>query len=245
MAAGDKPGGAGEAGAATFRRLGTRQAGFFLFLVCSNLGYDPGETMMVGLTKLGLGTALRLALGVSAAALLASCDNGPSAVHSRAAADTAAPAAGGSADSGGSDYRSSYASRSGSQYGGVDHRKDEVKLVEGKPFWSASRRYSAEESAQRAFERNGEAFGARSIDQFVKKAHAFVDHPPAGTQTLTRANGDTLFYDPKANVFAVASKDGAPRTMFKPDDGQAYWDKQKDQSSRTASRGRRSPNDDT
>ena len=33
--------------------------------------------------------------------------------------------------------------------------------------------------------------------------------------------------DPKTNVFAVATKDGAPRTMFKPETGQAYWDQQK------------------
>lgn len=189
----------------------------------------------------GLKTALSLALGISAAALLAACDNGPSAVRAKASADAAAPAA-----SGGSDYRSGYASRGSDAQPGVDHRKDEVKLVEGKPMWSASRRFSAEENAQRAFERNGETFGARSIDQYVKKAHAFVDHPPAGTLTLTRANGDTLFYDPKSNVFAVANKDGAPRTMFKPDDGPAYWDKQKDQVGRrqTARRSKRANDDE-
>jgi pyocin large subunit-like protein len=191
----------------------------------------------------GFKTALVLALGISSAALLAGCDNGPSAVRAKASADSgSAPAAGG-----GSDYRSSYASRGGASDAqpGVDHRKDEVKLVEGKPEWSASKRFSAEENAQRAFERNGEAFGARSIDQFIKKAHAFVDHPPKGTLTLTRANGDTLFYDPKANVFAVANKAGAPRTMFKPDDGQAYWDKQKDRESKqTASRRSKRNSDD-
>jgi pyocin large subunit-like protein len=79
----------------------------------------------------------------------------------------------------------------------------------------------------------------------VKKAHAFVEHPPAGTQTLTRSNGDMLFYDPKANVFAVANKTGAPRTMFKPDDGAAYWQKQKDQTARqTARAGKRRAADD-
>jgi pyocin large subunit-like protein len=191
----------------------------------------------------GLRTALGLALGISAAALLASCDNGPSAVRSKASAD-ATPAA----SSGGSDYRSGYASRDDRGAAGpqVDHRKDEVKLVEGKPVWSASKRFSAEENAQRAFERNGEAFGAGSIDQFVKKAHAFVDHPPKGTLTLTRANGDTLFYDPKGNVFAVASKAGAPRTMFKPDDGMAYWEKQKDQESKrqASRRSKRASNED-
>ena len=113
-------------------------------------------------------------------------------------------------------------------------------------MWSASRRYSAEENAQRAFARNGAAFGAATEEQFIRKAHDFVDHPPAGTLTLTRANGDTLYYDPRANVFAVAGKDGAPRTMFKPDDGMAYWQKQKDQESKrqTARRSKGGPNDD-
>jgi hypothetical protein len=35
-------------------------------------------------------------------------------------------------------------------------------------------------------------------------------------------------YDPKANLFAVVDKDGAPRTLFKPRDGTSYWAQQKD-----------------
>ena len=42
-----------------------------------------------------------------------------------------------------------------------------------------------------------------------------------------RSNGDKLIYNSKTNVFAVVTKDGAPRTMFKPRDGAAYWDEQK------------------
>jgi len=111
-----------------------------------------------------------------------------------------------------------------------------VRELDGRPIWSSSRRGGAEENAQRAFDRNGETFGARSLDDFVRKAHAFVENPPAGTQRLTRANGDVLLYDPKGNVFAVATKDGVPRTMFKPDDGAAYWEEQKDRQARQASR---------
>lgn len=111
-----------------------------------------------------------------------------------------------------------------------------VRQVDGRPIWSASRRGTAEENAQRAFERNGEAFGAGDLDAFVRKAHAFIEKPPAGTQRLTRANGDVLLYDPKGNVFAVATKDGAPRTMFKPDDGAAYWEQQKARLAGQASR---------
>ena len=116
-------------------------------------------------------------------------------------------------------------------------RVDEpVRELDGRPIWSASRRGGAEENARRAFDRNGEAFGARDLDDFVRKAHAFIEKPPAGTQRLTRANGDVLLYDPKGNVFAVATRDGAPRTMFKPDDGAAYWEEQKARQARQASR---------
>jgi pyocin large subunit-like protein len=39
-----------------------------------------------------------------------------------------------------------------------------VKLVDGKPMWSASRKFSAAQNAQRAFDRNGQDFGARDLD---------------------------------------------------------------------------------
>ena len=121
-----------------------------------------------------------------------------------------------------------------------------AKADDGKPVWAASKRFSAEEGAQRQFERDGATFDAKTVDQYVKKAHAFVGHPPKGTLTLTRKNGDILYYDPKGNVFAVASKEGAPRTMFKPDDGMTYWEKQKDREERSQSArsGRRKYADD-
>jgi pyocin large subunit-like protein len=126
----------------------------------------------------------------------------------------------------------------------IDHRKDMVATADdGKPVWAPSKAKSAQEGAEKAFERNGEAFEAKTVDQFVKRAHAFVGHPPKGTLTLTRKNGDTLFYDPKGNVFAVANKQGAPRTMFKPDEGMAYWQKQKDREAKQASRRSRSADD--
>ncbi|THD58306.1 hypothetical protein [Phenylobacterium sp.] len=191
----------------------------------------------------GLRMALPLALGISALALVSACDNGPSAVAKKASGSEVATANGPERSSGGgSDRRGGY----GDDAPRVDHRKDEVaKAEDGKPVWAASRRFSAEEGAERQFERDGATFDAKTVDQYVRKAHAFVGHPPKGTLTLTRKNGDTLFYDPKDNVFAVASKDGAPRTMFKPDDGMAYWEKQKDREERSSSRrSSRSADDD-
>ena len=127
----------------------------------------------------------------------------------------------------------------------ADRRDEAVPQVDGKPMWSSSRKGTAQENAAKSFERNGEDFGAKDLDAFVRKAHAFVDHPPSGTQTIKRSNGDTLFYDPKGNVFAVANRDGAPRTMFKPDEGAAYWDEQKAREARreTAGTDRRSSDD--
>jgi pyocin large subunit-like protein len=160
-----------------------------------------------------IGTRMKvLAMGATLLALSA-CDNGPSAVAPQQAAGTQMAEA----------ANDTPAATKSAQ---ADHRKDPVKLVDGKPMWSASRKFSAEQNAERAFTRNGEAFGADTLDEFVDKAHAFVEAPPKGTLTYVRGNGDKLFYDPKGNVFAVATKDGAPRTMFKPDEGRAYWDEQ-------------------
>jgi pyocin large subunit-like protein len=196
---------------------------------------------MAGLKTMGARAGLSLALGISALALLSACDNGPSAVSRKAAAPEVA-SAGAPDRSYGSDRRGGYDNGAAQ----VDHRKDEVaKADDGKPMWAASKRFSAEEGAQRQFERDGAAFDAKTLDQFVKKAHAFVGHPPKGTLTLTRKNGDILYYDPKGNVFAVASKDGAPRTMFKPDDGMAYWQKQKDREEHSQAASRRSKYADT
>ena len=192
---------------------------------------------MAGLKTMSVKAGLTLALGISALALLSACDNGPSAVSKQAAGTQVATA--------NAPDRSYGSGRSGDYDNTpkVDHRKDEVaKADDGKPVWAPSKRFSAEEGAQRQFERDGQTFDTKTVGQFVKKAHAFVGHPPKGTLTLTRKNGDILFYDPKGNVFAVSSKEGAPRTMFKPDDGMAYWEKQKDREehSQSARSGRKS-----
>jgi hypothetical protein len=154
------------------------------------------------------------------AAALAGCGKNP--------ADQAAR------DHGGAQPSASYAfPKSGgdsklADQGGVSDARDAPapKAADGKPIWTANRQRTAEQNAQAAFERNGETFDAKDLDAFVAKAHAFTNHPPAGVQKISRANGDVELYDAKTNVFAVVSKEGAPRTMFKPSNGSAYWDKE-------------------
>jgi len=158
-------------------------------------------------------------------------------------ADRAARADAGSAASQTSvaSARSDYSSSYGSSRAGDDASRpaandgDVKKSDDGKPEWASNRTRSGEENAQKQFERNGSDFAAASLADYVRKAHAFLDSPPKDVQTVSR-RGDVLYYDPKANVFAVADREGAPRTMFKPRDGMAYWLKQKQSASDTSRR---------
>ena len=109
-----------------------------------------------------------------------------------------------------------------------DPRDLPVPRVDGKPMWAANRKHTAEENAEYQFGRNGGDFGVHSESEYVTKAHAFVDKPPRGVETVDRANGDRLMYDARNNTFVVVARSGAPRTMFKPRGGAAYWAQQKD-----------------
>jgi pyocin large subunit-like protein len=182
----------------------------------------------------GSGKVSVLLAAVCAAALaLSACDKGPSSIPARGH-DASVDAAPATAPSGGSD-RADAGQRVATTAG--DPRDAPIPLVDGKPMWAANKRHTAEENARYQFARDGADFGARDVGDFVAKAHAFVERPPSGAETLKRGNGDKLIYDPKANVFAVVSRDGAPRTMFKPRDGASYWQEQKDRVAEDAAGG--------
>jgi pyocin large subunit-like protein len=172
------------------------------------------------------GTKMRVVFlftGAFAALSLAACDAGPSA---KAPSAPPAAASGGVAPA----MVQASASPTVSTPAGGEEQSATLQvatpLVDGKPMWAANRKYSAEDNASYQFGKNGADFGAASEAAYVAKVHAFVESPPAGVQRLTRSNGDVLLYDPKSNTFAVVTKDGAPRTMFKPDGGAAYWSQQ-------------------
>jgi pyocin large subunit-like protein len=94
------------------------------------------------------------------------------------------------------------------------------------PLWSKTRKLSPAENSRNAFAKHGQEVGAKSYEDYMAMVHAFVHAPPKGIETLTRRNGDVLMFDAKSDVFAVITKAGAPRTLFRPFDGQAYWQKQ-------------------
>lgn len=164
---------------------------------------------------------------VAAFALLSGCDGGASAVAVREVHPEPARTGGeeGMADSRTTDYSAPDRSQAGER---PDPRDQPVPKLDGQPIWTANSRRTAEENVARQFERNGEDFSARTVEDYARKAHQFVSNPPSTAETLNRENGDILIYDPRSNVFAVASSQGVPRTMFKPRDGASYWAEQKE-----------------
>lgn len=165
---------------------------------------------------------------LAAAALLTGCDNGPSAVAQRE------KPGGGEAETTARSFADAGPARR--EQAEEDHRSEAPLKVDGRARWAATKRYTADEGARRTFERNGSDFGADSVDGFVVKAHDFVNKPPAGAERIERSNGDVLLYDAKSNTFAVATADGLPKTMFKPEDGAGYWADQKSRETRRTAR---------
>jgi len=172
---------------------------------------------------------------MTALALVASCDNGPSAVETRARGEAPAQFEEVSnLSSAPADASTPFAAPQVADTGAPTARGDAL-------LWSANKKYSSRQNAEYHFKRDGRDFGAATVDAYVARAHGFIRNPPSGTLTLRRRNGDRLFYHPASNTFVVATRTGAPRTMFKPRDGMAYWEKQKERESRPRStRSRRS-----
>lgn len=95
------------------------------------------------------------------------------------------------------------------------------------PQWSKGKYSNWQQNAAAHWQKHGVEFPEfESADEYVQFANDFIKNPPAGTQTKTEKDGDTLFYSPEHNIFAVKSKQGVPRTMFKPNAGIDYWNKQ-------------------
>jgi len=97
-----------------------------------------------------------------------------------------------------------------------------------KPVLTANRRETVDAKIARLFERNGADFGARTPQDYLAKVQAFTTRPPTGTDRVERPNGDVLLYQASTNTFAVVSRDGVPKTMFKPREGAAYWTEQRE-----------------
>jgi filamentous hemagglutinin len=102
-----------------------------------------------------------------------------------------------------------------------------AKGLKAVKLWSKGPEPSSVHNAFKHFLKHGDEFSdVKNAKQYVEKAHKFVSDPPPGTLTKVRPNGEKLFYDPNTNTFAAQAADGAPKTMFKPENGMDYWNNQ-------------------
>ncbi|MGT8860043.1 VENN motif pre-toxin domain-containing protein, partial [Enterobacter sp. 186315] len=94
-------------------------------------------------------------------------------------------------------------------------------------IWTETKKAEPVGNAYGHWTKHGKEFPEyQNAKQYVDAAHNFMTTPPSGTLTKTRPNGDTLYYNPATNIFASKDINGVPRTMFKPEKGLEYWNKQ-------------------
>ncbi|AUJ80040.1 S-type Pyocin family protein [Enterobacter cancerogenus] len=98
------------------------------------------------------------------------------------------------------------------------------------PIWTKTKAAEPVENAYGHWVKHGHEFQDKSFNnskEYVDATHDFVRTPSAGTLMKVRQNGDVMYYHPATNTFSVKTKDGVPKTMFKPKGGLEYWEKQK------------------
>ncbi len=85
-------------------------------------------------------------------------------------------------------------------------------------IWSETKKKDLVSNAYGHWDKHKSEFPEyQNSKQYVEAAHSFVSNPPQGILTKVRSNGETVYYNPSTNTFAVKRVDGVPRTMFKPD----------------------------
>jgi hypothetical protein len=73
-------------------------------------------------------------------------------------------------------------------------------------------------NAYKHYQDHGTQFQSQNAVHYYKQTKHFLHNPPKGTLTKVRPNsGEIVRYHPGSNTFAVMTKRGIPKTMFKPD----------------------------
>lgn len=92
------------------------------------------------------------------------------------------------------------------------------------PIWTSTKKRSPVKNAYEHWKKHEDEFPEYiNSKQYVDGTKNFLNNPPSGTLTKTRANGDTIAYHPPTNTFGIKDANGTPRTMFRPTDGIKYY----------------------
>lgn len=81
--------------------------------------------------------------------------------------------------------------------------------------WTSTRDMSSDENAEHHFEKHGDEFGFTTEFEYVAAANDFIGAPPPGTLSTRQTDGDTVYFNPTTDWFAVVSYKGQIRTFYK------------------------------
>lgn len=84
-------------------------------------------------------------------------------------------------------------------------------------IWTRGDSRTPEDNIQAHFEKHGKEFPFETSQQYAEAARAFVTNLPPGTLMVKQHDGDTVYYNPDLNFFAVTNRRNVLRTFFRPD----------------------------
>lgn len=101
----------------------------------------------------------------------------------------------------------------------VPPAQSQEQIDDGQLYWANPRTLADH------FQRHGGDFLAESPEDYARQAHALYLSREQH-QIKTDADGTVRVYDAATSAFGAYDADGATKTYFKPDNGQAYFDRQ-------------------
>ena len=91
-----------------------------------------------------------------------------------------------------------------------------------KPIWSQRPDRTPLQNAFKHWQKHGNEFPeAQNSKQYVEHAWKFRDR--ADVLIKVRTNGERVLYDSPSNTFGVFTREGVPKTMYKPINGIKYF----------------------
>lgn len=129
-------------------------------------------------------------------------------------------------------YAENYAKRFLKGVPGIDQKKDQQADVQKQQPADTRKTYVPKAkwnygNLQRHWEKHHAEFPEfKTEKEYGDNALLFFQYPPKGTLFKRNEAGDYLFYHQPSNTFGVTTKDGVPKTMFRPSAGIKYWNRQ-------------------
>ncbi|QIS15365.1 RHS repeat-associated core domain-containing protein [Nocardia arthritidis] len=88
-------------------------------------------------------------------------------------------------------------------------------------IWTSTKNRSNVENAFQHWKKHGSEFPEiTNSKQYVEKATSFLNNPGTDVLSKVRPNGDIVRFNPLTNEFGVVTRDGVPRTYYKPNPAQ-------------------------